>query len=68
MLKSILKWSFKIEERQIDLFLENDTPLSNIRELANYLLSYCQQVEDQVKAQQEAKKQEEIPEEALHVE
>lgn len=68
MLKNILKWTYTVGDRQIDLFIDPDTPLSNVRQLANHLLEYCQQVEDKVKTQKELEKQQQDSRESLNVE
>lgn len=60
MFSHILKWAFKVGEKELHLLLEGDTPLDAVKEVAYQMIKHCANVEDQQKAAQaeeDAKKQ-----------
>jgi hypothetical protein len=57
MLSNILKWAFKVGEKEAHLFLDNDTSLEAVKDIAYQIIKHCGTIEDQQKSfkmQQEA--------------
>lgn len=53
MLKNIIQWHETIDGKEFNLFLDNDTPTTSIKEMATIMIKYAGYIEDQVKAQKE---------------
>lgn len=56
MLKNISQLECKVGEKVFHLLCDMDSPLPHVKEAVLQFLKYIQHVEDQVKAQEEAKK------------
>jgi len=64
MLKNISRLESIIEGKVYHLLCDNDSPLLHVKEALCQFLKYCGNIEDQIKAQQEAAKAEEAAEQA----
>lgn len=56
MFRSILQWNFKIDDKEFNLYLDGDSPLTSVKEVANQIISHCVNMEAQLKAKHEAEK------------
>ena len=56
MLKNLCRLESKVNDRTVHLYCDNDAPLEYVKESLFQFLKYIGQIEDQVKAQQEAAK------------
>ena len=54
MFSNILKWAFKIGEKELHLLLDSDTSLEAVKEVAYQIIKHCANIEDQQKAQKAA--------------
>jgi hypothetical protein len=65
MFTNILKWTFKVAvgevEKELNLHLDNDTPLEAVEQVAFQMIAHCAKIKDAAKAQQEAQKQAQEP-------
>ena len=61
MLKNMCKLECQIENKTYQFICDNDSPLNHAKDALIKFLQYVGQIEDQVKAQQEAAKAEEKP-------
>ena len=68
MLKNIVKLEFMIANRVYHFFCDNDSPIEHIKEALFQCQKFVGSIEDQVKAQMEAKNNEEKPAEDLQSE
>lgn len=65
MFETKLKWTFKINDKEFNLYLDGDSSIGAVKEVGNQIIAHCINVENQIKAQQEAEK---LKEEASKVE
>ena len=62
MLKNISQLTHKIGEKSYHLLADMDSPLNDVKEAILQFLKYVGQIEDAIKAQQEAQANQSLPE------